>query len=186
MSDETEDTGRNIKAKSFIGKVVRERDEKVKALSLELPIPTWGKKLLWGFQPVPRKALEDMTTGPDANKRDFETDITTLIDNTNGFWLFDPSHAIEGTRLGPDPFTGADRSKYVRLEFENGQPIPCDDNLAEALDFKPTDSSPLAPSTQLVMHLFKENATAIGSFVGRLVMWTQNTDLDVTKAQLGE
>lgn len=177
----------NIKPKSYLAGVAADRDERIKDLSLELAIPTWDKKLLWGFRLENRDWLEKKV-GNGSGSRELETDIDALIEATQEFWFFDPAHAIEGRRLHPDQKTGKPRDEYVRVEDESGAPLRCDQALAEALDFTPTDErkSGLSPSTQLVLHLFKGNGAAIGAFVGRLVMWMQNTDLDVTKATLGE
>jgi hypothetical protein len=171
----------NIKAGSLLARATQDRDERVQELTLELPIPTWDKNLLWGFQCRERSWLEEKLSNIQRSKRttrDLETDVDLLIEATDSFWLYDPGKSIGGRRLGPDPQTRQMRDDYVRIEDSQ--------DLAEALEAKIDNGSLLAPSTQLVLWLFRGNGSAIGSFAGRLVIWMQNTDIDVSKVTLGE
>lgn len=175
----------NIKASSFLGSAAKARDEKVKELTVELAVPTWGRQLLWGFTVIDRDWLDEYVN--EQSKRTLESDIDLVVKGTDAFWFLDPDHQIEGKRLHDDPKTGRKRDDYVRIETEEGQAVKPDQALAEALEFTTVDSpgSP-PPSTQLVLYLFKNNGVAVGSFATRVSMWMQNTDLDVSQNTLGE
>jgi hypothetical protein len=180
-----------VKPGSLFARTAALRDERANArdLSAELPVPTWEmegvKTLIWSFRLVPKKQLDKYADSRGGGSKSLEGDIDLLVSAHNGFFFYDPSKQQPGTRLWPDK-AGNERTNYVRAEYNNGDPIPADQDFAEIIGFEPSLSSDVAPSTQLVLHLTRNNDSAIANLAARVAAWCQNTDLDITQLMLGE
>src|SRR3954453_5658674 len=93
--------------------ITAKRDERVKDLHLDLPVPTWDRDLIARFAILPRKEVEAF-----ANKRrNLEADMDFIIKATHELYVVDPEHQVEDAKRMEE------NEDYVRVEDETGRPL---------------------------------------------------------------
>jgi len=151
-------------------RIAAQREERVRDLHLDLPIPSWDRALIGRFKVLPRKEVEKF----GQRKPGPESDADFIIRATHELYIFDASHEAEGERM-------EENDDYVRLEDEHGTPITWTAALAEKLN-----QSELTRSREVLEYCFGGNMLAVSGFSVKLVRWMQNTDSQVAEAISGE
>lgn len=158
---------------SLLKKAAEEREERVRDLHLDLPIPTWNKTLVGRF------VVLDPETTKRFGKRD-PTDETAAMDiliaATKELYLLDPDSEQPGTRMEGN-------KDYVRLEDEEGMPVRWDERLVLMLELDPAI---FKTARDILVYCFKDNLASIMSFSLTVQRWISNTDTKVAEAIVGE
>jgi hypothetical protein len=157
--------------------IAARRDERVKDLHLDLPVPTWDRDLIARFAILPRKEVEQF-----ANKRrNLEADMDFIIKATHEIYVFDPEHNAEEDAKRMD-----ENDDYVRVEDETGRPLGFEQLFGEKIGMKPEEGQETIRARKVVMYCFKDNSIAIGGFTVKVINWMQNTDAEVADSLVGE
>src|SRR4051794_5952763 len=109
----------------LLSKIAANRDERVKDLHLDLPIPTWGGDLVARFGVLPRNEVEAF-----ANKRrNLEADMVFLIKTITALYAHDPERTAEGPRM-------EENEDYVLVQSEDGRPLKFEQAFGELIGMK--------------------------------------------------
>lgn len=162
---------------SVLERMKTTRDEKVKDLHLDLPIPTWEGGLIARFKVQDREKMEKF----GSRKRTIDADLDFIITATDSIWVKDTEHELEGLRENEEE--GGLGEDYVRLEHENGANIGFEAKLAELFNAP----AKVQERARLVcLWCFDNNSIALGTMVVKLIKWMSNTDEEVAESLLGE
>lgn len=154
----------------FLANLRQQRDERVRDLHLDLPIPTWDGALVARFDVAPRKEVEKF----GRQKRTQDADCDFLINHVRCLYALDREKVVDAERM-------EENEDYVRIEDENGLPVKFDIRLAEKMGV--TDAT---SAREVLQYLVKFNGIAIGGMAAKLIMWMQNTDAEVADSLVGE
>lgn len=150
-------------------KITSAREERVKDLHLDYEVPTWDGDFVARFRVLDRKSMEKFGT----RKRSSEVDQDFIIRALDCLYVRDPDKTQAGERM-------PENDDYVRVE-KDGVVVKFDQTLAEMLRVEG-----VTEARQVVLHVFDNNAIAMGGLVMRLIKWMQNTDADVSESIVGE
>lgn len=148
-----------------------QREERVRDLHLDLPIPTWDGALVARFDVMDRSKVERFAK----QKRTVEADQDFIINSVRELYALDKERIVTGAQRM------AGNEDYVRVEDESGAPVKFDAMLATQIG-----EPELTKAREVLMYCVKNNAIAIGGLAARLIQWMQNTDAEVADALAGE
>lgn len=155
------------------------RDERVKDLSLYLPVPSWGGDLVLKLGVLERSQIEKFQEG----ERNAKRDANFLAMATKEVYMHDPDQEQPGPRM-PSNDQISNSEEYVLLQDEHGLPIGLDARFVESLGLD--DEAALNEPDKVVLYVFANNTIAQGSFVVRVMRWMENTDVKVSGSLVGE
>lgn len=154
-------------------KAVDDREERVRDLHLDMPLPTWDGDMVVRFDILGREVIEKFA---NATKRTPEMDLDFVLKATREIYIHDPEHAAEGEVLRMP-----ENDDYILLQSETGLPVKFDQLLAEKLR-----QGQLTKARDILLFCVKGNMIAIGGLATKLINWMQNTDAEVAGQLVGE
>lgn len=159
-------------------KAAKKREERVRDIFLDLPLPTWDGDLVVRFVVVDRDYIDKFAA---ADKRTPEMDMDFVITATSRIYMHDPDGAAEGDDV--EYMVNADgttNEEYILLKNDAGTPVKFDQTMAEMLG-----QDQLRKARDVLSYCVKGNMIAIGGLAGKLVNWMQDTDTKVAGSIVG-
>lgn len=155
---------------SLLGRIKEQREERLKDESLTLPIPTWGGDLLARYRVMDRKEMMSLARRVREIQR--KTGNADAATGDTDFIL----KACECV-LVKDPESG----EIKELDDpQTGMLVGYDQRLAQALGLE------VEKARDVLLHLFNNNAVAIGAHALKIARWMQDTSREVDDEVLGE
>jgi hypothetical protein len=178
----TMDPQKKKNLKGLMAKTAAARNERVKELHLDLPVPSWNGDLVMRFNVVDRDKIDELSA---KSKRGSEDEID-LLEAALKAAEIDEAEMAKLERM-------VDNENYFKLVDDRGIEIKFDIQLLDYF-YDPDNPDPTMVAVKenptvkaiLVDWLYAGNRVAIGESVGRLLTWSGNTDRKVSETIVPE
>jgi hypothetical protein len=190
----TMDPQKKKNLKGLMAKTAAARNERVKELHLDLPVPSWNGDLVMRFNVVDRDKIDELSA---KSKRGSEDEIDLLVSNVQSLWVWGPEAALKAAEIDEAEMAKLERmvdnENYFKLVDDRGIEIKFDIQLLDYF-YDPDNPDPTMVAVKenptvkaiLVDWLYAGNRVAIGESVGRLLTWSGNTDRKVSETIVPE